>query len=79
MSDYFKIFRKTRFYICQSSMPLWIGMHLMPFHLTETVITKNELKKIIQEYPGNTKNCKCKQCRYKRLFDKYNSIEKLNV
>jgi hypothetical protein len=53
-------------------MPLWLG--LTKEHQTAALefrqMTREEEKSAILSYPYDTDNCKCRNCRYRRIFGK---------
>lgn len=50
-------------------MNLWIALNLQSIiHIEQRRETRQEWKEIVLAYPGNTNNCKCKPCRYRRIY-----------
>lgn len=61
-----------RYYICQSNIGLW--MSLSP-ESTQAMIeqrhmTREEDMAAARRYPYKTNGCRCKWCRYRRLYKK---------
>lgn len=55
--------------ICQSRMPLWIGLKLIRIQIIENrETTLEEWKEAVLSFPEDTNGCKCKACRYRRWF-----------
>lgn len=64
----YKLWASKKYYQCQSGMMLWIGIESLRIDMDRGRTTREQWKKIVQEYPYDTRGCRCKACRYRRLF-----------
>ena len=53
--------------VCKNGMPLWIGLDTMEVQL-ERALTNKDIKDAIKRYPGSVEDCRCRDCRYFRIF-----------
>jgi hypothetical protein len=62
--------KTKRLILCQNSMPLWVSLsdgHIEAMAENRTA-TREEEKKAILSYPYDTNGCRCRNCRYRRIF-----------
>jgi hypothetical protein len=61
--------KAKRVYICKCRMPLWVALQEMPIRVSrQGEVTRQEEKDIIKAFPEDIGDCKCRNCRYKRIF-----------
>lgn len=63
--------KTVRLWICQTSMPLWVALSIEHTQamMEQRRMTREEEKKAILSYPYET-TCRCRDCRYRRIFGK---------
>ncbi len=47
-------------------MPLWLGLQL----ISGNKPSREVLKQTIRDFPEDTNNCRCRDCRYHRMVNK---------
>jgi len=62
--------KSTRLLICQNSMQLWFALHLVNIDVYRKP-TREEEMEAIRSYPYDTGTCRCRNCRYHRLYRKF--------
>lgn len=63
-----KIWKTKKYHICQSSLPLWVGLKLINIHAIEQrKPTNQEIMLAIKSFPEDIYNCKCRDCTYFRM------------
>lgn len=63
------VWESTRVYICQSRMGLWVGLQSAPVLAVERRdLTRAELLRILRAFPESTNGCRCRDCRYARIY-----------
>jgi len=68
-----------RIWVCQSGMAMWTSLNYVSskYHSTggdgwgtRRTPTRAEQMDTIRAYPGDTRGCRCRDCRYKRISSK---------
>lgn len=63
--------RPKRYYMCKSRMSLWVSlMKIQDEIVTNKRISRDQEKDLMRRFPENTNGCRCRDCRYHRLYKK---------
>jgi hypothetical protein len=67
--------KTRRIVCCRDSLALWVGLNTVRYSEYDPLPTHDEEKKAITSYPFKAHaTCRCKECRYLRLWQKHHGI-----